>query len=92
MGHSGTFSQDMLHQVRSASGPCPKRGLGRRIESKYPPDDFVFAYADSLQYGGTLDVSLDKIPPNHQSLDARSLEAEASGLLDRMLAVLQESK
>ncbi|KAK0389538.1 hypothetical protein NLU13_3113 [Sarocladium strictum] len=43
------------------------------------------------RYGGTLDVSLDKIPPNHQSLDARNLEAEATGLLDRMLAVLQES-
>lgn len=40
---------------------------------------------------GTLDVSLDKVPPNHQSLDTRNLEAEASGLLDRMLSVLQES-
>ncbi|KAG6041405.1 hypothetical protein E4U41_004503 [Claviceps citrina] len=40
---------------------------------------------------GTLDISLDKVPPNHQSLDARNLEAEASGLLDRMLSVLQES-
>ncbi|KAF7558891.1 hypothetical protein G7046_g5268 [Stylonectria norvegica] len=44
-----------------------------------------------LRYGGTLDVSLDKVPPNHQSLDPRTLEAEATGLLDRMLAVLQES-
>ncbi|KAG5927276.1 hypothetical protein E4U42_002392 [Claviceps africana] len=40
---------------------------------------------------GTLDISLDKVPPNHQSLDPRTLEAEASGLLDRMLTVLQES-
>ncbi|KAF4978084.1 hypothetical protein FZEAL_5474 [Fusarium zealandicum] len=44
-----------------------------------------------LRYGGTLDVSLDKVPPNHQSLEPRNLEAEASGLLDRMLTVLQES-
>lgn len=44
-----------------------------------------------LRYGGTLDVSLDKVPPGHQSLDPRNLEAEASGLLDRMLIVLQES-
>lgn len=43
------------------------------------------------QQVGTLDVSLDKVPPNHQSLDTRNLEAEASGLLDRMLSVLQES-
>ncbi|CAM1506703.1 Fc.00g063440.m01.CDS01 [Cosmosporella sp. VM-42] len=46
---------------------------------------------DFFQYGGTLDVSLDKVPPNHQSLDSRNLEAEATGLLDRMLTVLHES-
>ncbi|KAH6898511.1 hypothetical protein B0T10DRAFT_111731 [Thelonectria olida] len=44
-----------------------------------------------MRYGGALDVSLDKVPPNHQSLDPRTLEAEATGLLDRMLNVLQES-
>ncbi|KAL6919186.1 hypothetical protein FSST1_003212 [Fusarium sambucinum] len=44
-----------------------------------------------LRYGGTLDVSLDKVPQGHQSLDPRNLEAEASGLLDRMLGALQES-
>ncbi|KAJ3522199.1 hypothetical protein NM208_g12959 [Fusarium decemcellulare] len=43
------------------------------------------------RYGGTLEVSLDKVPPNHKSLDHRNLEAEASGLLDRMLTALQES-
>ncbi|KAG6181882.1 hypothetical protein E4U36_003684 [Claviceps purpurea] len=47
--------------------------------------------AGEYRYGGTLDVSLDWVPPNHQSLDPGSLEAEASGLLDRMLNVLQES-
>ncbi|KAL7960036.1 hypothetical protein V8C34DRAFT_278106 [Trichoderma compactum] len=41
------------------------------------------------RYGGGLDVSLDKVPPNHQTLDPRTLEAEASGLLDRMLSILQ---
>ncbi|PHH78786.1 hypothetical protein CDD80_6242 [Ophiocordyceps camponoti-rufipedis] len=49
------------------------------------------AAATEFRYGGALDVSLDKVPPNHQSLDARTLEAEATGLLDRMLAVLQSS-
>ncbi|KAI5466217.1 hypothetical protein BGZ63DRAFT_126322 [Mariannaea sp. PMI_226] len=44
-----------------------------------------------MRYGGALDVSLDKVPPNHQTLDPRTLEAEASGLLDRMLSVLQDS-
>jgi symplekin len=44
------------------------------------------------RYGGTLDVSLDKVPPNHQLLDPRTLEAEAAGILDRMLSVLQETR
>ncbi|KAK9438878.1 mRNA cleavage and polyadenylation specificity factor complex subunit [Metarhizium brunneum] len=44
-----------------------------------------------FRHAGILDISLDKVPPNHQSLDPRNLEAEASGLLDRMLVVLQES-
>ncbi|CAG9971238.1 unnamed protein product [Clonostachys byssicola] len=43
------------------------------------------------RYGGALDVSLDKVPPNHQSLDPGHLEAEGMGLLDRMLSVLHES-
>ncbi|RDA84656.1 hypothetical protein CP532_5710 [Ophiocordyceps camponoti-leonardi (nom. inval.)] len=45
--------------------------------------------ASEFRYGGALDMSLEKVPPSHQSLDARNLEAEATGLLDRMLAVLQ---
>lgn len=49
------------------------------------------ATGSELRYGGTLDVSLDKVPSNHQSLDPRNLEAEASGLLDRMLGALLES-
>ncbi|KND95303.1 mRNA cleavage and polyadenylation specificity factor complex subunit pta1 [Tolypocladium ophioglossoides CBS 100239] len=49
------------------------------------------AAGSEFRHGGALDVSLDKVPPNHQSLDPRNLEAEATGLLDRMLSVLQES-
>ncbi|KAK1671189.1 mRNA cleavage and polyadenylation specificity factor complex subunit [Colletotrichum godetiae] len=41
--------------------------------------------------GDSLDVSLDKIPPSHQTLDARTLDAEGAGLLDRILSVLQEN-
>lgn len=43
------------------------------------------------RYAASLDISLDRVPQNHQSLDARNLEAEAMGLLDRMLSILQES-
>ncbi|KAK3903771.1 hypothetical protein C8A05DRAFT_32472 [Staphylotrichum tortipilum] len=42
------------------------------------------------KYGG-LDISLNAIPPNHPLLDPRQLEAEATGLLDRMLGVLQDN-
>jgi symplekin len=38
-----------------------------------------------------LDISLSSIPPNHALLDSRQLEAEATGLLDRMLGVLQDN-
>ncbi|KAI1093063.1 hypothetical protein F5B19DRAFT_451914 [Rostrohypoxylon terebratum] len=41
--------------------------------------------------GDLLDISLIMIPPNHPILDAPKLEAEASGLLDRMLGVLQDN-
>jgi symplekin len=36
-------------------------------------------------------VSLDKVPSDHDTLDARMLEGEAMGLLDRMLSVLQDN-
>ncbi|KAK4042204.1 hypothetical protein C8A01DRAFT_44727 [Parachaetomium inaequale] len=42
------------------------------------------------KYGG-LDISLNMIPANHPILDPRQLEAEATGLLDRMLGVLQDN-
>ncbi|KAI1807205.1 hypothetical protein F4811DRAFT_507367 [Daldinia bambusicola] len=41
--------------------------------------------------GDLLDISLVMIPSNHPILDAPKLEAEASGLLDRMLGVLQDN-
>jgi symplekin len=37
-----------------------------------------------------LDVSLNMIPENHPYLDRRQLEAEAMGLLDRTLGILQD--
>jgi symplekin len=49
----------------------------------------VFAKRDIQQSG--LDVSLSIIPPNHPLLDPRQLEAEATGLLDRMLGILQDN-
>ncbi|KAJ8071135.1 hypothetical protein OCU04_001475 [Sclerotinia nivalis] len=48
------------------------------------------ADADSRR-GDPLQVSLSMVPPNHTLLPPRNLEAEASGLLDRLLGVFQEN-
>lgn len=44
-----------------------------------------------LQRGNPFDVSLIMVPQGHPLLIPRNLEAEASGLLDRMLGVFQEN-
>ncbi|KAI0484895.1 hypothetical protein GGR56DRAFT_616038 [Xylariaceae sp. FL0804] len=41
--------------------------------------------------GDALDISLIMVPPNHPILEGAQLEAEASGLLDRMLGALQDA-
>jgi len=43
------------------------------------------------QRGDPMEVSLSMVPQNHSLLLPRNLEAEASGLLDRMLSVFQEN-
>ncbi|KAI1435701.1 mRNA cleavage and polyadenylation specificity factor complex subunit [Xylaria sp. CBS 124048] len=40
--------------------------------------------------GDPLDISRNMVPPNHSILDGDQLEAEASGLLDRMLGTLDD--
>lgn len=48
------------------------------------------ATTDSLlQRGDPLDISRNMVPPSHPALDGDQLEAEASGLLDRMLSILE---
>ncbi|KAH8820321.1 hypothetical protein F5884DRAFT_763606 [Xylogone sp. PMI_703] len=46
--------------------------------------------ADSRR-GSSLEVSLVMVPQNHPLIPPRNLEAESSGLLDRMLSVIQEN-
>jgi symplekin len=45
----------------------------------------------SLQRDGSLEMSLSLVPENHPLIPQRNLEAEASGLLDRVLGIFQES-
>ncbi|KAJ8132536.1 hypothetical protein O1611_g1085 [Lasiodiplodia mahajangana] len=53
----------------------------------------VLAHTSSVnpepRRGDPLDISRNMVPPNHPALDGDQLEAEASGLLDRMLSVLE---
>ncbi|KAF3016265.1 hypothetical protein E8E14_012874 [Neopestalotiopsis sp. 37M] len=41
--------------------------------------------------GDPLDISLNMVPRDHSVLNVNAMEAEATGLLDRMLGVLQEN-
>ncbi|KAK5628470.1 hypothetical protein RRF57_004185 [Xylaria bambusicola] len=54
----------------------------------------VLAHTSSVnpepRRGDPLDISRNMVPPNHSVLDGDQLEAEASGLLDRMLSVLED--
>ncbi|KAI0915103.1 mRNA cleavage and polyadenylation specificity factor complex subunit [Ustulina deusta] len=54
----------------------------------------VLAHTSSVhpepRRGDPLDISRNMVPPNHPALDGDQLEAEASGLLDRMLSVLED--
>ncbi|KAI1190022.1 mRNA cleavage and polyadenylation specificity factor complex subunit [Nemania serpens] len=53
----------------------------------------VLAHTSSVnpepRRGDPLDISRNMVPPNHPALDGDQVEAEASGLLDRMLSVLE---
>ncbi|KAF2967188.1 hypothetical protein GQX73_g6367 [Xylaria multiplex] len=54
----------------------------------------VLAHTSSVnpepRRGDPLDISRNMVPLNHPALDGDQLEAEASGLLDRMLSVLED--
>ncbi|KAI0419178.1 mRNA cleavage and polyadenylation specificity factor complex subunit [Xylaria grammica] len=54
----------------------------------------VLAHTSSVnpepRRGDPLDISRNMVPPNHPALDGDQLEAEASGLLDRMLSALED--
>jgi symplekin len=79
------FSQRVvLAQTASPDG-------GRRVCSYFRPLQlFVQLLILFKQNNDSLDISLAMVPPDHTLIPQRSLEAEASGLLDRMLEVLRD--
>lgn len=48
-------------------------------------------FTDCAQRPEQNEISLALVPQGHQLLSASKLEAEASGLLDRILGILQEN-
>lgn len=85
----------MLHQVLTKSGSCSNSAARWRCKSKcrskHPTTVLVHSLILFSQHGDPLDISLALVPPNHALIPQRNLEAEASGLLDRMLGVLHEN-
>jgi symplekin len=51
----------------------------------------TIANGSFMQRDGYVDMSLALVPENHPLIPPRNLEAEASGLLDRVLGIFQES-
>ena len=51
----------------------------------------VIIHADTIQRPDQNEISLALVPRTHPFLQMPNLEAEASGLLDRLLSVFQET-
>ena len=51
----------------------------------------IHAKVDYSQRGEKSDISLALVPRDHPVIPPAHLEAEASGLLDRLLSLLQEN-
>ena len=97
LGRSAPGYRHLLHKVCPARCPCPNRGGRPRAEGEltsrlHIPSHGRICADQRLQHQRDgLEVSLALVPPGHPLLDPRNLEAEATGLLDRMLGSLQDS-
>lgn len=94
MGWCCVCCEALLHKI------CSTSDSGTNDSSPYgqgtffsPSDDIPMLRATKIQPAqrNGLEVSLGMLPPEHPFLDPRQLEAEATGLLDRMLGVLQDN-
>lgn len=85
----------MLYQILTKSGSGSNSTTRWKWKSKctfrHPTGLLVHSLILFSQHGDPLDISLALVPENHVLIPKRNLEAEASGLLDRMLGVLHEN-
>lgn len=56
---------------------------------EYEALDLATTLLTCIQRGDPMEVSLSMVPPTHPLIPPRNLEAEASGLLDRLLEVFE---
>lgn len=68
-----------------------KLQVPKQIRGYDQPVTTISTYANTEKRADGPEVSLSIIPANHVTLKTHNLEAEASGLLDRMLAVFHEN-
>lgn len=91
MGRCRIDCETVLHKICPACGSCTddrnKYGQGETLVPLADGSQLILHYN---QRNG-LEVSLGMVTADHPFLDPRQLEAEATGLLDRMLGVLQDN-
>ena len=89
-GQRPRLHQNMLHKIRTEGGAGRNAWLDSRPKSasaaRYPT-----AHADEKQKPDSNETSIALVPRNHPLLALPNLEAEASGLLDRLLSVFQDN-
>jgi Symplekin/PTA1 N-terminal len=90
-GQLSYFHPNLLYQIHSEGGPSgnTRRDCGSKSMFSLNPKHRSPAN-DNQQRSETSETSLALVPRNHPLLNLVNLEAEASGLLDRLLSVFQD--
>jgi hypothetical protein len=53
---------------------------------------YAISYGEVMQLQNKADPNLNMLPPDHPYMNARELEAEAAGLMQKMLNTLYQSQ
>lgn len=81
----------MLHKIRPTRHPCSVEGR-HGSTGMATVTGRVVKFADRSQLVDRSETNLSSVPANHPLLSLPSLDAEAQGLLDRLLSILQEER
>lgn len=80
-----------VYKIRSEGGAGTDTRCHSRSSSESLPKDWCpHGWTDSMQRPDRNEISIALVPRNHPLLPVPHIEAETSGLLDRLLSVLQE--